>query len=187
MAELCPKGWLLNYTNPMAALCWLVYAGTPTSKVVGLCHSVQGTTRDLADIVGVPYDEVTYLSAGINHQAFMLRLERDGENLYPLLDERLAADPNLQRRVRFAVYKRFGYFPTESSEHLAEYVPWFMRHDDQIEQFRIFVGDYLERSEENLRELEQLRRALDSDDPLDLTPENELASQLIHALANGTE
>jgi alpha-galactosidase/6-phospho-beta-glucosidase family protein len=85
------------------------------------------------------------------------------------------------------IYRRFGYFPTESSEHSAEYVPWFMRHDDQIEEFRIFVGDYLERSEENLRELESLRRALDSDDPLDLTPENELASQFIHALETGTE
>ena len=62
------------------------------------------------------------------------------------------------------IYRRFGYFPTESSEHSAEYVPWFMRHDDQIEQFRIFVGDYLARSEENLRELESLQRALASDD-----------------------
>ena len=68
------------------------------------------------------------------------------------------------------IFRRFGYFPTESSEHSAEYVPWFMHHDDQIEHFRIFVGDYLARSEENLRELESLRQALASDAPLDLEP-----------------
>ena len=134
MAELCPRGWLLNYTNPMAMLCWLVYGGTPTQNVVGLCHSVQYTTEDLAELVGVPADEVTFLAAGLNHQAFILRFERDGEDLYPRLDERIASDPELQRRVRVQLYRRLRYFPTESSEHAAEYVPWFMRHDDQIER-----------------------------------------------------
>ena len=95
--------------------------------------------------------------------------------------------PELQQRVRVEIYRRFGYFPTESSEHSAEYVPWFMRHDDQIEQFRIFVGDYLARSEENLRELESLQQALASDDPLDLEATHELASLFIHALETGTE
>jgi alpha-galactosidase len=84
MAELCPAtAWLLNYTNPMAMLCWLVYAGTPTQNVVGLCHSVQFTVEDLAALVGVPEDEVTYLSAGVNHQAFLLRFEREGEEPLP--------------------------------------------------------------------------------------------------------
>ena len=131
MAELCPQAWLLNYTNPMAMLCQLVYQGTPTKQVVGLCHSVQATVRDLAELVGVPQEEVTFLSAGINHQAFLLRFEHDGESLYPRLDERIAADPELQRRVRVALYRRFGYFQTESSEHAAEYVPWLMCHDER--------------------------------------------------------
>ena len=186
LAELCPSGWLLNYTNPMAALCWLVYAGTPTSKVVGLCHSVQATTRDLAEIVGVPYEEVTYLSAGINHQAFILRFERDGDDLYPLLAQRLADDPELQRRVRFAVYKRFGYFPTESSEHLAEYVPWFMQHDDQIEQFRIPVDEYIRRSEANLVEFEEVKAALAAGEQLPVTRSVEYASVIIHSIETGT-
>jgi alpha-galactosidase len=185
MAELSPGGWLLNYTNPMAALCWLVYAGTPTSNVVGLCHSVQGTTRDLAEIVGVPYDEVTYLSAGVNHQAFILRLERDGEDLYPLLDERLAADPDLQRRVRFAVYKRFGNFPTESSEHLAEYVPWFMRHDDQVEQFRIPVDEYIRRSEDNLVEYQRVKEQLVAGERLPIVRSTEYASLIINSMETG--
>ena len=185
MAELCPRAWLLNYTNPMAALCWLVYAGTPTSRVVGLCHSVQGTTRDLAELVGVPYDEVTYLSAGINHQAFILRFERRGEDLYPLLDERLAADPDLQRRVRFAVYRRLGYFPTESSEHLAEYVPWFMHHDDQIGQFRIPVDEYIRRSEENLVEFERVKEALAAGVQLPIERSAEYAAEIIHSIETG--
>jgi alpha-galactosidase len=185
MHQLCPGAWLLNYTNPMAALCWLVYGGTPTSKVVGLCHSVQGTTRDLAAIVGVPYDEVTYLSAGINHQAFILRFERRGEDLYPLLDERLAADPDLQRRVRFAVYRRFGYFPTESSEHLAEYVPWFMHHDDQLERFRIPVDEYIRRCEANLGEFEEVRAALAAGAQLPVERSTEYAAPIINSIETG--
>src|SRR5437764_272772 len=73
MAELCPDAWLLNYTNPMAMLCWATYAGTPMQRVVGLCHSVQWTTRGLAELVGVPYDEVSYLGAGVNPQAWILQ------------------------------------------------------------------------------------------------------------------
>ena len=157
MAELCPRAWLLNYTNPMAMLCWLVYGGTPTQNVVGLCHSVQFTTEDLAELVGVPADEVTFLAAGLNHQAFILRFERDGEDLYPLLDARIESDPELQRRVRVQLYRRLGYFPTESSEHAAEYVPWFMSHDDEIERHRIPVGEYIRRSEENLVEYERVK------------------------------
>ncbi|HEY8860039.1 MAG TPA: hypothetical protein VIM27_11350, partial [Gaiellales bacterium] len=83
MAELCPHAWLLNYTNPMAMLCWVTYAGTPQQRIVGLCHSVQNTTAELAELVGVPLDEVTFLGAGVNHQAFILRFQRGEEDLYP--------------------------------------------------------------------------------------------------------
>src|ERR1700755_1953797 len=187
MAEVCPDAYLLSYSNPMAMLPWAVYEGSAFTRVFGLCHSVRDTQAFLTQLTGADPERVRFLTAGFNHQAFVLRFEQDGESLYSRLAEVIDASPELQRRVRVEIYRRFGYFPTESSEHSAEYVPWFMRHDDQIEEFRIFVGDYLERSEENLRELEELRRALDSDDPLDLTPENELASQFIHALETGTE
>src|SRR5438270_697506 len=83
------------------------------------------------------------LGAGINHQAWILRFERDGENLYPLLDAALERDPDQRRRVRVEMYRRFGYFPTESSEHSAEYLPYFMHSDEAIEQFRIYVDDYI--------------------------------------------
>jgi alpha-galactosidase len=185
MAELCPGGWLLNYTNPMAMLCELVYQGTPTKNVVGLCHSVQATVRDLAEIVGVPPDEVTFLSAGINHQAFLLRFEHAGESLYPRLDERIAGDPELRRRVRFALYKRFGYFQTESSEHAAEYVPWFMAHDEEIDRYRIPVDEYIRRSEANIEEFGRVRDALARGEKLPLERSSEYAATIINSMVTG--
>lgn len=185
LAELCPRAWLLNYTNPMAMLCWLVYAGTPTQKVVGLCHSVQFTIDELARLVGVPVDEVTFLAAGVNHQAFILRFEHEGEDLYPRLAARVAADPDLRRRVRVAVYERFGYFPTESSEHLAEYVPWIMRHDGQLAHFRTPVNEYVRRSEDNLAEYERVKQALARGEELPLEQSNEYASTIINSIETG--
>jgi alpha-galactosidase len=185
MAELCPRAWLLNYTNPMAMLCQLVYQGTPTKQVVGLCHSVQATVRDLSELVGVPQEEVTFLSAGINHQAFLLRFEHGGKSLYPRLDERIAADPELQRRVRVALYRRFGYFQTESSEHAAEYVPWLMRHDDQLERYRVPVNEYITRCEDNLIEFERVKEALAAGEPMPLERSSEYAATIVNSMVTG--
>ena len=185
MAELCPDAWLLNYTNPMAMLCQLVYQGTPTTKVVGLCHSVQFTVEELARLVEVPAGEVTFLSAGINHQAFLLRLEHDGVSLYPRLDERIAGDPELQRRVRVGLYRRFGYFQTESSEHAAEYVPWLMRHDEELEHYRIPVGEYIRRSEENLAEFERVKETLGRGESMPLERSNEYAAAIVNSMVTG--
>jgi len=128
MAELCPDAWMLNYTNPMAMNCWAWYEGSLHQNVVGLCHSIQNTSRQVAEYVGVPPEEITFHGAGVNHMSWVLRVEHDGRSLYPALDAAIAADPEgLGRHVRVQVYKRFGYFPTESSEHFAEYVPWLMR------------------------------------------------------------
>jgi alpha-galactosidase len=187
MAEVCPDAYLLSYSNPMAMLPWAVYEGTSFQRVYGLCHSVRDTQAFLTELVGADPARVRFLTAGFNHQAFVLRFEQDGQSLYPRLTEVIDSSPELQRRVRVEIFRRFGYFPTESSEHSAEYVPWFMRHDDQVEQFRIFVGDYLARSEENLRELADLQQQLDSDAPLDLDPPGELASLFIHSLETGQE
>src|SRR6201996_807013 len=187
MKEVCPDAYLLSYSNPMAMLPWAVYKGTSFSRVYGLCHSVRDTQAFLTELTGADPARVRFTTAGFNHQAFVLRFEQDGRSLYPKLTEVIDSSPELQRRVRVEIFRRFGYFPTESSEHTAEYVPWFMRHDDQVEQYRIFVGDYLERSEENLRELATLERQLASDEPLELESENELASLFIHSLETGTE
>jgi alpha-galactosidase len=186
LAELCPReAWLLNYTNPMAALCELVYKGTPTKNVVGLCHSVQFTIEDLCELIGVPENEVTFLAAGINHQAFILRFEHGGESLYPRLDACIAADPELQRRVRVALYQRFGFYPTESSEHAAEYVPWFMGHDDQIAHYRIPVDEYISRSEANLEEYEEVKSTLARGETIELKRSNEYASVIINSMVTG--
>ena len=185
MFELCPDAWLLNYTNPMAMLCWSVYAGTPIHRVVGLCHSVQWTTRGLAELVGVPYEEVEYLGAGVNHQAWILQLRHHGRDLYPLLDEAIERDPELRRRVRVEMYRRLGYFPTESSEHSAEYLPWFLHSDEMIERFRVPVDEYVRRSEENLREYETMRRTLAEGGAFEIERSLEYASLIIHSIATG--
>jgi alpha-galactosidase len=169
----------------MAMLCRLVYDGTPLRNVVGLCHSVQFTTEDLAEIVGVPAEEVTVLAAGLNHQAFLLRFEHRGESLYPRLRERMESDPELQRRVRFAIFRRFGYFPTESSEHAAEYVPWFMRDDGELHHYRIPVGEYVRRSEDNLVEYERVRSALEAGETLPIKRSNEYAALIVHSVVTG--
>jgi alpha-galactosidase len=187
MLRWCPDAYLLNYTNPMAMLPWAVYQGTEFSRVFGLCHSVRDTHAFLAGLVGVDQGEISFVTAGFNHQAFVLRFEHAGQSLYPRLAAVIDADPELQRRVRVELFRRFGYFPTESSEHSAEYVPWFMRHDEQISRFRIFVGDYLARSEENLRELNDLSAQLAAGQPLDLEPTGELASQFIYSALTGAE
>jgi alpha-galactosidase len=185
IAELCPHAWLLNYTNPMAMLCQAYAHGSPHTRIVGLCHSVQHTTRRLAELTGVPFDEITFLGAGVNHQAFILRLERDGEDLYPRLDAAIEADPELRRTVRVELYRRFGYFPTESSEHSAEYLPWLMHDDAALERFRIPVGEYVRRSEENLELYEELKAGLNAGDGFEIERSLEYAPLIIHAMTTG--
>jgi alpha-galactosidase len=186
MAELCPDAWLLNYTNPMAMLCWATYSGTPVKQVVGLCHSVQNTTRQLAEYVGVPQDEVTFLGAGVNHQSWILRFERDGEDLYPRLDEIIERDENMRRKVRVDMYRRLGYFPTESSEHSSEYLPWYLNHDEAIERFRLELGLWLKMSDENMEEYDQIKRMMAAGEPAPIEESVEYAPQIIHSLETGT-
>lgn len=188
MLEMCPNAVLLNYANPMAMLTWAVWEGAGFSNVVGLCHSVQNTHEQLAQMVGVPVGDIAFTTAGLNHQAFVLKFERDGESLYPLLDRAIAEDPEgLGRRVRVELYRQFGHFPTESSEHSAEYVPWFMRHDGQLEQYRIPVDEYIRRSRENLDEYAEIKRRLASGSGFSIEGEDELAPRYIHSLVTGVE
>ena len=100
MEQVCPDAWLLNYTNPMAMNVTFLHHVAPRLKVLGLCHSVYWTMVGLCELVDVPYDDVSYWSAGVNHQAWVLRWERGGRDLYPLLDQRIASDAELRRRVR---------------------------------------------------------------------------------------
>ncbi|WP_131742074.1 alpha-glucosidase/alpha-galactosidase [Actinomadura roseirufa] len=186
LAELAPDALLLNYTNPMTMIPRAVYEGTPFRNVVGICHSVRDTQERLAGLVGVPVEEVGFVTAGVNHQAFVLKFERAGEDLYPRLAEVVAADPALRRTVRAEVFTRFGHFPTESSVHGSEYLPWFLRHDDQIEHFGIQVGAYLEWSRENLDTYERTQKRLAAGEGVEIEPMSELASEIIHSIETGT-
>jgi alpha-galactosidase len=172
----------------MAMLIWALADGSRHRRVVGLCHSVQNTHEQLAEIVGVAVDEIDFLTAGVNHQAFVLRFDHDGESLYPELDAAIKRDPEgLGRRVRIELYRQFGHFPTESSEHSAEYVPWLMRHDAELERYRIPVDEYLRRSLENLDEYADVRRRLAAGEALPVEGEGELAPRYIHAMVTGQE
>ena len=187
--ELAPHALLLNYTNPMAMVPWAVYEGTPFANVFGVCHSVRDTHAFLAAAVGVPEKDVAFRTAGFNHQCFVLRFRHrgTGEDLYPRLREVIEADPEgLGRRVRVEIFRRFGYFPTESSEHSSEYVPWFLHHDEQVDRFRCEIDEYVRRSEANLEDWEQTKAALDAGQELEIEPASELASEIIYSLETGT-
>lgn len=187
MAQVCPDAWLLNYTNPMAMNVTFLHHVAPQLKVLGLCHSVYWTMVGLCELIDVPYDEVSYWSAGVNHQAWVLRWERAGEDLYPRLDRRIAADPELQRRVRVDMYRRLGYYPTETSEHSSEYVPWYVRHSDEVDRLRINIGEYVSISEANLAEYGRVRAELAHTETLPIdTGSTEYAPQVIHSLETGT-
>ncbi|MCK4472510.1 MAG: alpha-glucosidase/alpha-galactosidase, partial [Anaerolineae bacterium] len=170
MEELCPDVTFLNYVNPMAMNCWAI-AQVSKIKTVGLCHSVQNTAQELARDIGVPIEEINYLCAGINHMAFYLRFERkteDGvEDLYPrirqVVEEGRVPDWN---RVRYEMFTRLGYFVTESSEHFAEYVPWFIKRGrpDLIERFNIPLDEYIWRCEAQIAIWDAMKEKLESPD-----------------------
>jgi alpha-galactosidase len=134
MDDLAPDALLLNYVNPMAANCWAVDVATGRPHV-GLCHSVQGTSEMLAQWIGVPYDEVIYLCAGINHQAWFLEFRRGKEDLYPLIWQAIERpEVYAQEPVRIELMKHFGYFVTESSGHASEYLPYFRKNAQMVNE-----------------------------------------------------
>ncbi|HEV2092225.1 MAG TPA: hypothetical protein VGR18_03560, partial [Rubrobacter sp.] len=161
MEELCPGAILLNYTNPMSMLTWAVYKARPKVPVVGLCHNVPYTVREIASYIGVPHEELAYNGAGINHIVWLTRLEHGGEDAYPRLFAAME-DPEVyaKDKVRFELMRRFGYFVTESSEHNAEYTPYFLRDDKLIERYGVPVDEYIRRSEGNLVEYAKTREKL---------------------------
>jgi alpha-galactosidase len=187
MLELCPQAWLLNYTNPMAMNIGYLNTVAPTLKVLGLCHSVYWTVVDLSALVGVPFEEVTFRSAGVNHQAWLLEWKHQGQSLYPRLDELIAADPELRRRVRVDMYRRLGFYPTETSEHSSEYVPWYLHDPAEIERLRIPLRDYVGISAQNAAEVATLETSVAAG--IYAEPEEEAAEyapQVIHSILTGT-
>ena len=185
MEEVCPGALLLNYTNPMSMLCWSIFGYTDV-PVVGLCHSIQNTTEQISHYAGVPYDEVTYFGAGINHVAWILRFEHQGRDAYPLLRKALEENRIPQDDlVRAELFRRLGYYVTESSEHNAEYSAHFIPHAGQIEKFHIPIDEYIRRSEENLQEFEDIRAQLGRGEPFEIERSSEYASLIIHSMETG--
>jgi alpha-galactosidase len=188
MEELCPDALLLNYVNPMAMLCWAV-AETSPIRTVGLCHSVQHTAGELAGDLGLPAAELDYHVAGINHVAFFLRLEHEGRDLYPALAQIVEAGRVPEdNRVRYELLRHFGYFVTESSEHFAEYVPWFIKEgrEDLIERFAIPLDEYPRRSERQIADWDAMRARLEAGDiALGVERSAEYGSDIINACETG--
>lgn len=207
MLEVCPDALLINYANPMAMSCW--YLSSLGIETVGLCHSVQGTSRMLAEQLGVPYDEVHYLSAGINHQAWFLEFRHGREDLLPRMREvmknrfmgvqgaaELEADrgdhsganrkasvyEGAQERVRTELMAAFGFFNTESSHHASEYSPYFRKNPQLIEAMIPRRWDYFEVcSRHDETSLDELLARLKAR----LEPSLEYGAQIIHSRETG--
>jgi alpha-galactosidase len=187
MEELCPDVTFLQYVNPMAMNCWAINRATKI-KTVGLCHSVQHTAWELARDIGIPLEEINYVVGGINHMAFYLRFERDGEDLYPRIRQVVAENRVPEwNRVRYEMFTRLGYFVTESSEHFSEYVPWFIKRDrpDLIEEFNIPLDEYIRRCENQIADWEKQRVALEGGAPLEIRRSVEYGSEIIHSIETG--
>ncbi|WP_122088686.1 alpha-glucosidase/alpha-galactosidase [Halalkalicoccus subterraneus] len=192
MEELCPDALLLNYTNPMAIICWTLFEATEV-ETVGLCHSVPHTAEAIADYVDVPEDELDYWVAGINHMAWFLTCEHDGEDLYPRLKASID-DEEIYRRdtVRFDLLKHFGAFVTESSHHNSEYHPYFRTDPAEIERLtgtdyaeRMPTATYLEGWKERSDQRDQPEHDIDLEE-LEIERSEEYASRIIHSLETDT-
>ena len=193
MRELCPHALLMNYVNPMAILSLAVQRMVPEIQYVGLCHSVQGTAEELAYDLGVEPANLVYTCAGINHMAFYNQFTQrlpDGstEDLYPRLKALAAAgkvpDGN---RVRYEILRKFGYFVTESSEHFAEYSPWFIKRDrpDLIEKFNIPLDEYPRRCEKQMADWAAELQRIETEHDIEIKQSREYAASIINSLATG--
>lgn len=203
MTELCPEATLLNYVNPMAMNTWAIYARYPHIKQIGLCHSVQGTAEELARDLDIDPADLRYRCAGINHMAFYLSLEKktaqgDYTSVYPDLLEAYAQGrapkasmhgnlrcPNI---VRYEMFKKLGHFVTESSEHFAEYTPWFIKpgRQDLIDRYQIPLDEYPKRCVEQLDNWHKDLAAYQQAERIDVSPSREYASAIMNAIWTGT-
>jgi len=185
MEAVCPDAWFLNYTNPVPILAAALLRMT-TIKSVGLCHSVQVCAPILLEKLDMPYDErVQWKVAGINHQAWLLEVSRDGKDLYPEIKRRaLAKTDKHDDMVRFEIMKRFGYYVTESSEHSAEYVPYFIksRYPELIDAFNIPLDEYPRRCVHQISQWKERSHELTRNPLLTHTRSHEYASYIMEAM-----
>lgn len=188
MERLCPRAVLLNYSNPMSMNMQSVFR-TAGIQAVGLCHSVQGTFDQLMGYIGEDPAKVAFTCAGINHMAFYLKIEKGGVDLYPRLFAAMGdAKIFATNKVRFEIMRRLGHFITESSEHNAEYNPWFIPRGKQtIAEFGIPIDEYLRRCDGIVDEFDRLKGFSRSDEPMKAPcRSHEYGSTIIHSIVTGT-
>lgn len=200
MLAVAPDAIMLQYVNPMAINTWAISEKYPTIKQVGLCHSVQGTAHELANDLGIPYEEIRYRSAGINHMAFYLKFEHrqaDGSyrDLYPDLVRAYREgrapkptwNPRCPNKVRYEMLTRLGYFVTESSEHFAEYTPYFIKEgrEDIIEKFGIPLDEYPKRCVEQIARWKQTSEDYRKADRIEVKQSKEYASSIVNSVWTG--
>ena len=183
--EVCPNAWFLNYTNPMAVLTnvMITHGGVQT---VGLCHSVQVCVPHLFKNLGLDPEGVQWKIAGINHMAWLLEVTKDGVDLYPEI-KRLAAEKQKEKHndmVRFELMLKFGYYVTESSEHNAEYHPYFIKktHPELIERFNIPLDEYPRRCVRQIEKWKTMREDLVNNKNLTHKRTHEYASYIFEAM-----
>src|SRR3989339_125467 len=195
MEKLCPNAILLNYTNPMAMLCRAMQRSTFV-KVTGLCHSVQGTAGMLAKWIKAPMDKVTYVCAGINHQAHYLKFQVNGKDAYPAIVKAITTRQEVynEEQVRNEMFLHLGYYVTESSGHNSEYNWWFRKRKDLIKKYctsgtgwnpgahAFILKDYLHREHFWKKEIQAWFK---KGAPLDLARGHEYAAYIINAYMGG--
>lgn len=202
MTEVCPNATMLNYVNPMAMNTWAMYEKYPHIKQVGLCHSVQGTAEELARDLDINYDDLRYRCAGINHMAFYLDIEKKDQqgqyhSIYPELlsafAKGVAPKPNVHGNlrcnnlVRYEMFKKLGYFVTESSEHFAEYTPYFIKPNrpDLIERYQVPLDEYPKRCVEQIANWKKELAEYENADRIDIKQSKEYASTIINSIWTG--
>ncbi len=187
MTDLCPGATLLNYSNPMSMNMQTV-TRTSDVRAVGLCHSVQGTFEQIMRYIGETPSDVAFVCAGINHMAFYLSLQKNGEDLYPRLFQAMQDDAIYStNRVRFELMKRLGHFVTESSEHNAEYCSFFIPQGPaSVAKYHVPIDEYLRRCDGIVDEFERLRDFSRSDEPIrDVHPSHEYCSIIMKSIVTG--
>lgn len=201
MLEVAPKAIMMQYVNPMAINTWAIAEKYPTIRQVGLCHSVQGTAWELARDLDIPVAEIRYRAGGINHMSFFLSFEHrqaDGSyaDLYPALRRGYAEgrfpkpshwNPRCPNKVRYEMLTRLGHFVTESSEHFAEYTPYFIKRDrpDLIEKFGIPLDEYPKRCVEQIARWKKEAASLKAANTVELSESHEYASQIVNSVVTG--
>ena len=193
--ELCPDALWINYVNPMAMNCWYINRISGI-KNVGLCHSVQGTSAMLAKMIGASMDGISFICAGINHMAWFLEYKWKGEDAYPIIREK-CSNPEIYRLdvARIEILKAFGYYVTESSHHMSEYVPYFRKSGDWIERIHrytnwndkgVYDGMVLQLYREQEGEFERRVERLLSAKHLELTRSDEYGAFIINSIVTGS-